>query len=110
MKTIRNIQISQKNRGFSLVELLVVIAVIGLIAGIAIPSVSKVTDKAKTATAQKNAQMICSLHSSARSAGAGFVSSTRGGIIDELVIGVTGTIVDSSFQMSALSDVDKTEV
>lgn len=90
-------------------ELVVVIAVIGLIAAIALPSVSKVTEKARKAAAQKNAQMICSLHSSARSAGAGFASGTRDGILDELVAGVTGTLVETSFQMSALDDVDKAE-
>ncbi|MEZ5329177.1 MAG: type II secretion system protein [Verrucomicrobiales bacterium] len=96
-------------RGFSLVELLVVIAVIGLIAAIALPSVSKITDKARKATAQKNAQMLCSLHTNAKSAGAGFSATTRGGILDELVVGVTGTIVATDFKMSELSEKDKAE-
>ena len=97
------------SRGFSLVELLVVIAVIGLIAGIGLPSVSKITDKARKASAQKNAQTLCNLHTNAKTAGAGFSSTTRDGILDELVVGVTGTIVESDFKMGALSEDDETE-
>ena len=97
----------QTSNGFSLVELLVVIAVIGLIAAIALPSLSKITDKARKASAQKNAQTLCTLHTNARSAGAGFSATTRGGILDELVVGVTGTIVASDFKMGALPENDQ---
>ena len=41
----------QRNRGFSLVELLVVIAVIGIIAAIAIPAMSGMNAQARVATA-----------------------------------------------------------
>jgi type IV pilus assembly protein PilA len=57
-------------KAFSLVELLVVIAVIGIIAAIAIPNISGITDAGKKAAAQRNAQNIVSVISSASSAGA----------------------------------------
>jgi prepilin-type N-terminal cleavage/methylation domain-containing protein len=49
-------------QGFSLVEMLVVIAVIGVIAAIAIPNIGSVGSSAKVATAQRNAQSIVSLY------------------------------------------------
>ncbi len=60
----------QRHRGFSLVELLVVIAVIGVMAGIAIPMVSNINSNASVATAKKQAQQIASVFNSGRAAGA----------------------------------------
>lgn len=55
--------------GFSLVELLIVIAVIGIIAAIAIPSISSVTGSAQYSKAQRNAQTLASTYSAAVAAG-----------------------------------------
>ena len=49
-------------RGFSIVELLVVIAVIGIMAGIAAPSIGTINAKGQQATAEHNAQNICSVY------------------------------------------------
>ena len=51
-----NLKYKKNHHGFSLVELLVVIAVIGVIASIAIPSIGSINTAAKTAAAQRNAQ------------------------------------------------------
>lgn len=55
--------------GFSLVEMLVVIAIIGIIAAIAIPNIGNINDSAKQATAQRNAQSVASVMNAAIAAG-----------------------------------------
>ncbi len=69
---MKNIKLNVKKAakaGFSLVEMLVVIAIIGVIAAIAIPNIGSVNDSAKLASAQRNAQSVCSLINSAIAAG-----------------------------------------
>ncbi len=55
--------------GFSLVEMLVVIAVIGIIAAIAVPNIGRINDSAKDAKQRRNAQNLASIYSSAQAAG-----------------------------------------
>jgi len=57
MKTINKILKSKK--GFTLIELVVVIAVLGMIAVVAVPKIAGITDKAKTAS---DAQTIAVLN------------------------------------------------
>ena len=56
-------------RAFSLVELLIVIAVIGVIASIAIPAMSGLYGKSDAAKVKRNAQEIASTFASAKAAG-----------------------------------------
>ena len=98
---------ASRTDGFSLVELLVVIAVIGLIAAIAIPQISKVTDKAETASDQRNAQNVVSLYGSALAAGATFDDTSLATVIADLEAGKkgVGVFADSSFKISPLDAV-----
>ncbi len=63
---------SHKQAAFSLVEMLSVIAVIGIISAIAVPGVSRINDSAREATAKRNAQNIASIYASAQAAGLSF--------------------------------------
>lgn len=68
-----NTKLSPKNvlaKGFSLVEMLVVIAVIGIIAAIAIPSIGSINASAARATAKRNAQNLASVYQSGLADGA----------------------------------------
>jgi type IV pilus assembly protein PilA len=86
--------------GFSLVELLIVIAVIGIIAAIAIPNIGSVTGAAATARDQRNAQNIASVASSAKAAGYAFPEATGTACVGNLITGVTGPdIPNSSFKL-----------
>jgi len=56
------------NAGFSLVEMLVVIAIIGVIAAIAIPNIGEINQGSKIAVAQRRAQDIAALFAAGRAA------------------------------------------
>ena len=87
------------NTGFSLVEMLVVIAVIGIIAAIAVPNIGRINDSAKDATYRRNAQNIASVFASAQAAGVDFSASStaEADIIDAIIAGATVSDADSPF-------------
>ncbi|MEM7145499.1 MAG: prepilin-type N-terminal cleavage/methylation domain-containing protein [Verrucomicrobiota bacterium] len=103
-----------KKAGFSLVELLVVIAVIGIIAAIAVPQISKINESASQATAQRNAQNLTSVYASALAAGHDFaggatdISNTIDAIVTGTTITAAGAFNGTFFGVPNLSTTDKT--
>jgi len=102
----------EKSQAFSLVELLVVISVIGIIATIALPTIANATDRGNASKAARNAQSLCSLIASARSAGATNQWTTVDSAIDDLQNGITVKVGahDVSFNMSSLSAQEREEM
>ncbi len=100
--------------GFSLVEMLVVIAVIGIIAAIAVPNIGRINDSAKEATARRNAQNIASVFASAQAAGLNFAtaSTVPKDIASAVVTGAKvtekGPFEDTWFGVPGLTTADQT--
>jgi type IV pilus assembly protein PilA len=96
----------RKIQGFSLVELLVVIAVIGILAAIVIPALLSDASEAKAATARRNAQTIATTAQMALSSGDTTVknSPTMEAAIAKLADGVRGqgALHDCVFNISRL--------
>src|ERR1700733_8038786 len=98
-------------KGFSLVEMLVVIAVIGVIAAIAIPSIGSINASAQTATAERNAQSIMSVYQSGLAAGARWGTiTTAASLITAVVNGTlgSGAFSTTNFQVPSMSATDQT--
>jgi len=79
----------RRRQAFSLVELLVVIAVIGVLAGIAITTILNIHSAAQTAKDQRNARMISSLATAARGAGFSIPWGSKSNAISMLGAGIS---------------------
>ena len=77
--------------GFSLVEMLVVIAVIGIIAAIAIPNIGNVNAAARNGAAQRTAQTLASVASAATAAGYVISAATLDAALSDIEDGMSPT-------------------
>lgn len=99
------LSVSRKESAFSLVELLVVIAVIGVMAAIGITALGGIYRNAQTKKDQRNAQTIVSVAMSAHAAGIELATTSKTDLVDQLSEGVTSMVAGSPvvFRLSALS-------
>ena len=103
----------QHTSGFSLVELLVVIAVIGIIAALSIATISGLINNTGEIQAKRNAQTIAQVASAAQAAGNSTIEAAAD--LDEAVTIVynntatgAGSFTDMDFSLSKISlqDID----
>lgn len=100
-----NQQKQRSKKGFTLVELIVVIAILGILAALVVPSVSGYVEKAQTATNEANAQM---LYSAAQL----YLTDmdVAGQSIGDVSTGITAAILlEKGYIQKALPDGDKVE-
>jgi prepilin-type N-terminal cleavage/methylation domain-containing protein len=102
---------SARQGGFSLVELLVVIGVIGVMAGISIPIMNPVRENARINKSLKNAQALAATAGAAQAAGAVLDLSSIDTAVAQLKDGVKGTGVfgTSTFRVAPFSAAEISE-
>ncbi|MFT4548666.1 MAG: prepilin-type N-terminal cleavage/methylation domain-containing protein [Verrucomicrobiales bacterium] len=111
MKAAHQTNTNRNKHGFSLVEMLVVIAILGIITAIAVPMVASATERAGEASHHRNAQILATMATNAMAAGnltipdAGTVEE----VVNLLIEGVSGTGVfdTTDFQVNILKDAER---
>lgn len=111
---MKNIKLNTSRKaGFSLVEMLVVIAIIGIIAAIAIPNIGNLNDSAKSAAAKRNAQTVSSVLNAAIAAGVVTTDWTTDNLLDKAQTGVsplTGAFAGKTFTSGPINDTEEAAV
>ncbi|MGY8644404.1 MAG: type II secretion system protein [Verrucomicrobiales bacterium] len=109
-------KLNKKNKlsaAFSLVEMLVVIAVIGVITAIAVPQIANINSKARAGKDRRNAQNIASVVAAAQAAGHDFLvgNATPAAVVTAVVAGdspTTGPFAGTLFGIQGMDPTDQT--
>ncbi len=114
---MKNVKLNLKKAakaGFSLVEMLVVIAIIGIIAAIAIPNIGSINDAAKSAAVDRNAQNCASVWNAALAAGYDASAiTTKAAAVDALEAGAmqgTDAFSGNFFTTGEIDDASEADV
>lgn len=83
---------NRKRGGFGLTEVLMVVAILGVITALALPALAGVLQGGRSAKSKQQAQTIAQTFAAAEAVGAVFAVSSREGVVDALTRpeGVTG--------------------
>ena len=73
-----------KKAGFGLTEVLMVVAILGVITALALPSLAGVLQGGRSAKAKQQAQAIAQTYAAAEAVGAVFAIQSREGVVDAL--------------------------
>jgi len=105
---VRKRRCGQRQRGLSLVELLVVISILGFLSAIAIPIISNIFNRATTAAAQQTAKQIAQAAVAATAAGnqeimdSGSLDDAIEAVFDGLVIQIGQE--STSYELGQIND------
>jgi len=115
MKTTNHTPIAtnKNNFGFSLNEMLLVIAILGIITALAVPVLAQGVNKAGGAKSHRNAQSLAVMAGNAVAAGDMSIPSATSvdEVVDILIVGVDGTGVfeGTFFQVQSLTAEERAE-
>ena len=102
--------VTDKVRGFSLVELLVVIAVIGVLASVAVMNLLGIRERSVVERNRNNAQSFVNVYTAARAAGVTFESETLDDLVAKVREGRNGRGLATTTQFRFDLPVASTEI